>query len=220
MLVLAKESWEADLKRAALSEFATKVVGQIVEYIISGKSKLPEILTEEVFERLVAEVPVFELSKRYYRIAHQGAHLNILRVGEEEARGSQLPYDFLRQQKDLKFAQIGKLLKVPEFPEGGLSVANTNCVSAAVTKHAWQRFCKRVPLKLVMGEGIDYFADLLKTAFGRSVPEKLKRGGEVRRTINNKFVPAHYFYDAATNLRFVISEDEPKTVITIEQRLI
>ena len=212
MLVLVKESWAADLARAALTDFAKEKLRPLLENLALGRGRIPEVQTDEEFKRLVAEVPFFEFNGRYYRIMLQHKSMRPLRIDDEEVKELFGPH--------LKHARTGKLFKAPKFPEGGLSIANKICASVAVTRHAWQRFCVRVPPKFVMDESVEYFADLLRTAFGRATPEKLKRGGEVRRTINNKFVPAHYFYDAATNMRFVISEDEPKTVITIEQRLI
>ena len=218
MLVLSRENWEADLTRAALSEFALDKLTPIVENIVCGRGKMPKVQNHEEFMLLAAETPLFMVSGRCYRFLRCGKTLSIQRVTHDERANEDA--ESVWASLLLKRVQVRKRASIPEFPESGLNIANKDCVSAAVTRHAWQRFCERVPPKFVMSVSADYFADLLKAAFGRAVPEKLKRGGEVRRTINNKFVPAHYFYDAATNMRFVISEDEPKTVITIEQRLI
>ena len=105
-----------------------------------------------------------------------------------------------------------------EHPDG-LSVWNKAVGSAVVSLHAWEQFAVRFAetrkLKSIKRPQ-HYFIGMLTASFARAIHEEIDRGHKVRRIINNDFKGAIYIRDAAVNLRYVVSEDRPHVLITVE----
>lgn len=85
-----------------------------------------------------------------------------------------------------------------------------------ISKHALERFIERWPQanpRKPLGDPIQALAHLLEFA----EEGRMSKGGRVRRIINNNFKPAVYFYNRGW--RFVLSDDEPKTLLTVERNI-
>lgn len=90
-----------------------------------------------------------------------------------------------------------------------------------VTRHAWERFLSRVHELNDSGQLISMkdrpeLAAHLQEMFSSSVITRLTDGGEVRRMINQHFVPALYFAEPSGRFRFVVSKTQPHSMLTCE----
>lgn len=79
-----------------------------------------------------------------------------------------------------------------------------------VSKHALERFLERWPDRWPKNP-----VQTIQKILVMAKEESLDPTARVRRLINNKCKPVSYFI--AEGWRFVVSEDEPKTLITIER---
>lgn len=82
---------------------------------------------------------------------------------------------------------------------------NNTIGPAILTYHAWQRFCQRRPRNGNEHKSQEQF---LKDSFRRAKADvELSSPARVRRLIDSGFKRAVYLYDAALNLRYVVSEE-------------
>ena len=104
-------------------------------------------------------------------------------------------------------------LGCPILPDG-LLVHNASVRNVAVSLHAWRRFCQRFCSK----KNPATVARLLQAEFDNSVMLSLETRPELIRLINNKGVPAEYFFDPSQGCRFVVVQKDDKHILTTVER--
>lgn len=90
-----------------------------------------------------------------------------------------------------------------------------------VTEHAWRRFLSRVHGVQLGGHRIfmkdrPELAAHLQQMFASSVITRLTDGGEVRRMIDQRFIPTFYLAEPSGRFRFVVSKTQPYSMFTCE----
>jgi len=116
------------------------------------------------------------------------------------------------------------VLGMPALPSQ--ATANNRFVGTVdVTYHAWARFCSRylsqckAKMRRAVRAGPNFVLRELQNCFGRAEPVTITDPARVRRLIRNEFQAVSYLYDSGTNLRFVVREGQPPTLLTIEKAL-
>jgi hypothetical protein len=109
--------------------------------------------------------------------------------------------------------------ETPEHPEG-LSVWNHVTGPVAVSQHAWARFIERYAettgLSPKVQRPISYFIGHFAESFCRAAPQEIDPVHKTIRIINHGMKGALYLHDSSCRLRYVVSEDRPYRLITVE----
>lgn len=151
---------------------------------------------------------------------------NLLLIGKFQYFGED---EFWTHEKVLEFVKsVKELVKKnpPEVEPNDAIIEKTPSISHAllgtveVTRHSWARFLERsMEIPRDEAKNIPFTKKLveqLQLSFARSFEVILPRKIALTRCLNNNVRRAVYFYDSKTDLRFVISADEPKTLLTVE----
>jgi hypothetical protein len=106
-----------------------------------------------------------------------------------------------------------------EHPEG-LSLWNHATGPVAVSRTAWTRFieCYIATTKLspTIKRSISYFIGHFAESFCRAAPQEIDPVHKTIRIINHGMKGALYLHDSSCRLRYVVSEDRPYRLITVE----
>ena len=94
----------------------------------------------------------------------------------------------------------------PAFP-GRFTILNGSIGEVRVTRHAWERFCKRFGPKLNVYTQ-EHCIDQLRRRFLKATEGGVGEVSKVLGLLNNNFAPVRYFYNSGPNIVFVVLEKD------------
>lgn len=123
------------------------------------------------------------------------------------------------QERPISLAKTDNIRRV--FAPINELMGNREIGRAFLTRHAWERFCERMPKNGDYERRVSR-EDLLRESFRRAKVQSLPSAARVRRIIDSGFKYAVYLNDRVLNLRYIVAENiveghEHPHIVTVEK---
>lgn len=209
-----------------LDQFSEVELQRLVKFLATShllERKL-DSQNKALFERLQKKGP--EYIRENFPLRPAFCFLNLLLTGkfqyfgEDEFWTDEGVGGFTARVKELVKKNPPEMGPNDEIIEKNPHINHAELGSVEVTRHSWERFLERhLGIPRDEAKNIPYTSKLLeklKKVFSESNEVILPKKIALTRCLNNNIKRASYFYEPKSDLRFVISMDEPKVLLTVE----
>ncbi len=209
-----------------MGQFSATELKRLIKFLSMSHllEKKLDSQNKALFERFAKKEP--DQIRESFPLRPVFSFFHLLLIGKFQYFGED---EFWTDEKIMEFAKAIKELVRKNPPEVGpndaiieknISISHPLLGTIEVTRHSWERFLERhLEIPRDVAKNIPFTKALLEklqTAFARSFEITLPKKIALTRCLNNNVRKAVYFYDSRSDLRFVVSADEPKTLLTVE----